>query len=248
MLSTLVLCLLATSHQRPPSALAIDQEVVLAMDRTPYRYLIAPAVEQRGLVVSNESIPPGLKERVTRAINLALVPSLVPPSPQRFIGFRNPPDFENEFLWQIWQADGRALLWSDLDPQAYLYIQLLPGELRDLSDELFRTHLLSWLQAHLNLPPGYGARRCAISESLSLPSGHHLRAGVVAVAAEYLGPPSRMAERDWWAASFSFWTDERMLCLEMVFPTARPREQAATTADRGRKHPYTRSRFDPPGN
>lgn len=227
-----------------PAPIASETVSALSNSRS-FGYMLRPFADQTGSRIPAASIPLAIRARSDSAFDRFLPPGLRPPrSPRAYVGFRKPPDFEQEFMCLAWTASQRRFWWSDLDPQAYLLIDLLPGELQASSDDQFKSDLLGWVQANLKVLGTANPLAAHILLRAALPSGHALRVCTVTSASlEQLWPHE--PEEAQWATGFTCWIDGRMICMKFNFPTLRQPE--APSPDGRRVNPYTRSRFDPPG-
>lgn len=226
---------------------AIARETVDALTaNVSFRYMLRPVMPQTGTRVPVNRVPGPIVARSDDAINRAFAPNLTPPiSGRAYVGYRKPPSFEDEFMWLSWRADDRRILWLDLDYQVYILLELKPGELREVDDTMFKSGITSWIAEQFRVPAGSPPLSASVVSHVTLPSGRILRTGAVTLG-PLTGPVPSLPESDRWALSFSYWTDGRVICLEAGFPTVRPPEAPSSSGAGHRKHPYTRSRFDPP--
>lgn len=221
----------------------IAQETVAALNATgPGPNLYLPIAPQTGsTLVPFGQIPAAIVARSDQALS-HLKPLIAPTGSHPYVGYRKP-SFEHEYMRFGWEADGRSLMWSDLDPEDYLYVSANPGELDQVDDTTFAAAINAWLTDHIAYPPDAGNRVANTFFKQALPSGAVLRMGNV-TSLDLKAAAANLPESEGWALACSFWTDGKVLCIKFNFlPSTRP-DELPSPKQNARGSLRTSSRFD----
>ncbi len=190
------------------------------------------------------AVPPSLLTRVNLGVDNLLKPKLRPPRVRNWIGNRDAPKFEHEFLRLGWNADGRSLAASDLDPEMCLLVQLKEDEIDTSSDSVASEMLLTWLRKNLRMPDLRKPYRVVFIQRPSMPGGRHLLTGIVTTIGDNGQFDETTTDKDFWAQDFGFWTDGKYLSLNIgVWFSCRPPVNPGQGP--GGVEVFTKSRFDP---